>query len=69
MDIWNFVANKNDTVSVGGHIGGAIVGVTLGVYILENFYEQKFEKIISYIGLGFWYYCLLFKKIKLIAKL
>jgi len=52
MDIYNFVANKLNSVSIGGHLGGAIVGLTLGLYILENFYESHpVEKYISYGGL------------------
>ena len=52
MDIYNFVAHKMSSVSVGGHLGGAVVGLTLGLYILENFYEQKAEKYVSYVGLA-----------------
>ena len=52
MDIYNFIAHKMNSVSVGGHLGGAVVGLTLGLFILENFYEQKAEKYVSYGGLA-----------------
>merc|ERR1712203_325762 len=52
MDIWNFVSNNNESTSVGGHLGGAIVGLTLGLFVLENFYVQPAERYISWIALG-----------------
>ena len=52
MDIWNFVANKTGDVSVGGHIGGAVVGLTLGLFIMENFFVSRFDNIMKYVGLG-----------------
>ena len=52
MDIWNFVANKTGDVSIGGHIGGAIVGLTLGLFIMENFFVSRCDNVFKYIGLG-----------------
>ena len=52
MDVWNFVRNQTGNSSVGGHLGGAITGLTLGLFIMENFYEQRFEVAFSYVGLG-----------------
>ena len=52
MDIWNFVANKTEDVSVGGHIGGAVVGLTLGLFIMENFFVSRCDNILKYVGLG-----------------
>merc|ERR1711953_323736 len=52
LDIWSFVSSTENKVSVGGHLGGAIVGLTLGLFVLENFYTQDHEKIISRIALG-----------------
>ena len=52
MDVWNFVANKTGDVSVGGHIGGAVVGLTLGLFIMENFFVSRFDNIMKYVGLG-----------------
>ena len=52
MDVWNFFANKMASVSIGGHLGGAIVGLTLGLYVLENFYQSRGEKYVQYIGLS-----------------
>ena len=52
MDVWNFVANKTEDVSVGGHIGGAIVGLTLGLFIMENFFVSRCDNVMKYLGLG-----------------
>jgi len=52
MDIWNFVANKTGDVSIGGHIGGAIVGLTLGLFIMENFFVSRCDNVFKYIGLA-----------------
>ena len=65
MDIYNFVANKLASVSIGGHLGGAIVGLTLGLYILENFYESHpVEKYISYGGLVLFIVFVIFRSVR-----
>ena len=66
MDIYNFVAHKMSSVSVGGHLGGAVVGLTLGLYILENFYEQKAEKYVSYVGLALFIAFCIFRSVTII---
>lgn len=50
--IYRHVKSHGTNTSMGAHLGGAITGLTVGLFVLTNFNVKPWERICKYVGLG-----------------
>jgi len=58
--IYRAIKSHGTNTSIGAHLGGAIVGLTLGLAILHNFQVKKWEGVCKWIGVAIFIVAALF---------
>merc|ERR1712130_251993 len=46
------ISDAHDNISNAAHLGGSLVGITLGIFVLKNFHKQQWEERSRVVGFG-----------------
>merc|ERR1712130_253011 len=52
MVVWRKISDAHDNISNAAHLGGSLVGITLGIFVLKNFHKQQWEERSRVVGFG-----------------